>query len=267
MGLHGAFANSDGVFHEEVASPAPVMASLPRLRKPLAHISERVLISGVASRPELNGTVVSVERYDHAKHRFGVLIDGSEMGLKPASLLRVDVSREELRLWLGDEQLDEHTDAVARVELATALAGGQASLLAALKAGGVRSLGVRLRLASLLLERLPLSYERDAQAPAEAAPAAPAAAPAVASDAPMANGETCEAGGGGGVLATVDPRFKKLSPMAGEAAEVLGIPRDATWDQALHMLAPQMEGVTAEQMKAALEELTIGMSDDFEDWT
>ena len=108
---------------------------------------------------------------------------------------------------------------------------------------------------------------RPGVAVAPAAPAAPAAAPAVASDAPMANGETCEAGGGGGVLATVDPRFKKLSPMAGEAAEVLGIPRDATWDQALHMLAPQMEGVTAEQMKAALEELTIGMSDDFEDWT
>ena len=71
-------------------------------------------------------------------------------------------------------------------------------------------------------------------------------------------------------LAAVDPRYKKINPKMQECAELLGIPKDATMDMAMKMLAHTIseEGVTGEQMKAAMEELQIGVGDGFEDeWT
>ena len=123
------------------------------------------------------------------------------------------------------------------------------SLLDALKAAGVKSLGMRLKLAALLQSQLLLSSSSPAPAPA-----------------PVAFGPSTE----DTTLAAVDPRYKKINPKMQECAELLGIPKDATMDMAMKMLAHTIseEGVTGEQMKAAMEELQIGVGDGFEDeWT
>ena len=213
-----------------------------------ALVGTRVCITGVQARPELNGTIATIARYDRAKGRFGLLIDGKEIGLKPQNLLRLTASEAEFREWCA-EVGPEHAPVLASLDLEAALQGGQMSLLDALKAAGVKSLGMRLKLAALLQSQLLLSSSSPAPAPA-----------------PVAFGPSTE----DTTLAAVDPRYKKINPKMQECAELLGIPKDATMDMAMKMLAHTIseEGVTGEQMKAAMEELQIGVGDGFEDeWT
>jgi hypothetical protein len=204
----------------------------------------RACITGLQARPELNDTIGTCVRFDRSRQRYAVLLEGGEeIGLKPSSLLRVTFDSSELPGWLEAAGLADHVDAVAQLDLATVLVGGQAGLLGALKDAGVKSLGVRLRIVATLHERLQMPV-----------PPVPAEQPAEISTSTE--------------IVPTNPKDRRIchsGDNAVEAAGKLGIPKDVPWDHALHMMKPQLEQMDEDgSLKELLEVMKMAADDEYE---
>ena len=79
-----------GVGHKEVKATKKIKAHEINLKQAAPdeeHVGKRVIVEGLASKPELNGSRGVATSFDDAKGRYNVqLDDGGQMALKPANV-------------------------------------------------------------------------------------------------------------------------------------------------------------------------------------